>query len=85
MPYDNDGSGVLFKNKKKDTETKPDYTGSIEIDGKDYWLSAWINVGKPTSRIPGETFMSLKANIKEPHVPTSPVRDTTDVDDDIPF
>lgn len=86
MGYDNDGSGVLFTNKKKEKETEPDYTGTIEIDGKDYWLSAWINVGKETSRIPGEKFMSLKANIKEAYQPKSPVRkEGEDFDDDIPF
>ena len=87
MAYDNDNSGVLFRNKKKEKDTHPDYTGSAEIAGKDYWISAWLNVGKETSRIPGEKFFSIRFNEKEDYVPTSPVRDTKseDFDDDIPF
>ena len=41
-----DNSGVLFKNENKDNEKKPDYKGSIMVDGNEYWLSAWIKEGK---------------------------------------
>jgi uncharacterized protein (DUF736 family) len=34
--------GSLFKNKKKTSENHPDYTGSIMLDGKERWLSAWL-------------------------------------------
>jgi hypothetical protein len=54
MEYDNNNKGVLFKNNKKETDKHPDYNGSINIDGTDYWLSAWINKDKN-----GNSYMSL--------------------------
>jgi uncharacterized protein (DUF736 family) len=54
MSYDNTNKGVLFSNKKKETDNHPDYNGSINIDGTEYWLSAWINKDKN-----GNKYMSL--------------------------
>ena len=38
--YDNTNRGALFKN-DKEKESQPDFRGPINIDGKDYQLSAW--------------------------------------------
>jgi len=47
MPeYDNTNSGVLFKNDRKETEKHPDYKGSINIEGTEYWLSGWKKESK---------------------------------------
>jgi uncharacterized protein (DUF736 family) len=53
-------SGALFRNKKKETDKHPDYTGSISVDGKDYWLSAWINTSKA-----GDKYMALRVTPPE--------------------
>lgn len=39
--YDNTNKGVLFLNDRKEKDSHPDRKGSINIDGKEYWLSAW--------------------------------------------
>ena len=57
--YDNNLSGVLFKNDKGDNEKRPDYKGSAEIEGVQYWVSAWIREGAKGK------FMSMKYERKE--------------------
>jgi hypothetical protein len=31
---------------KLKTKGRPTYKGNITVDGKDYWLSAWVKEGK---------------------------------------
>jgi hypothetical protein len=40
-----DNSGVLFKNDRKEKDSHPDYTGNGMIDGREYWISAWVKDG----------------------------------------
>ena len=40
-----EGSGSLFKNDRKTTETHPDYTGSIMVNNREHYLSAWVKEG----------------------------------------
>jgi len=35
-------SGILSRNKKPQSDKSGEYTGSAEIDGVDYWMSAWV-------------------------------------------
>lgn len=82
--YDNNLSGVLFKNDKGDNEKRPDYKGSAEIEGVHYWVSAWIRDGAKGK------FMSMKYEKKEQQ-PTgskpAPQQGVPapDFDDDLPF
>jgi len=76
-----DNSGVLFKNDKKETGNQPDYKGNITVDGKPYWLSAWIKDGKTGK------FMGLALSPKDEANTSSPKKKSgfDDMDDDIPF
>jgi hypothetical protein len=77
--YDN--SGVLFKEADKKTPTHPDYKGNILVDGKDYWLSAWIKEGKN-----GVKFMGLAVSPRdENYKAKSESSKKQDLDEDIPF
>ena len=40
-----EGSGSLFKNDRKTTETHPDYTGCIMVNNREHYLSAWVKEG----------------------------------------
>lgn len=83
MTYDNTDRGVLFKNDRKNSDSQPDYKGSINVGGVEYWLSAWIKEGAKGK------FMSLSVNPKEAQQPaqTAPTaRQPFQPDDDsIPF
>lgn len=59
--YDNTNRGALFINDRKTPGSKqPDYKGSINIEGVEYWLSGWV---KDTSK--GE-MVSMSVEPKEP-------------------
>ena len=76
-----DNSGVLFKSDKIENERSPQYKGNITVDGKDYWISAWIKEGKSGK------FMGLAVSPKEEYKPkTSERSKATNFDDpDVPF
>lgn len=83
MEYDNSNRGSLFKNDRKDDAKFPDYKGSINVDGTDYWLSAWIKVSKD-----GNKFMSLSVKNKNADASLQPkkkVKQEEFDDSDLPF
>jgi hypothetical protein len=43
--YDNTNRGALFQSEKK-TEKHPDLKGPLNIEGTDYYVSAWSEVSK---------------------------------------
>lgn len=91
MPYDNTNTGMMMRNDSRETEKHPEFRGSINIEGVDYWLSAWINEGKPGSKIEGRKYFSLKVSPKNPPPSTKrapgldPKIEADDFEDDIPF
>lgn len=68
--YDNTDRGVLFKNDRKESDNHPDYKGQINVDGEEFWLSAWIKDGR------NGKFMSLSVKPKEAQqqAPQQPAR-----------
>lgn len=49
--YDDKNRGILFINDKKETEKHPDFKGSINVNGKEFWLSGWKKVIKNGSKV----------------------------------
>lgn len=89
MAYDNTNTGALFKNSEKDESHPnwPDYKGTINVGGQEFWLSAWVKTGKQGSKVAGKKFFSLTVQPKEDkaavakHQAKLPAED----DGDIPF
>ena len=62
--YDNSMSAALFLNQDKRDEKDPKFRGSAEVDGVEYWASAWVNKIKQGDR-EGEQMISIKFTLKE--------------------
>jgi uncharacterized protein (DUF736 family) len=87
--YDNTNRGALFRNTRKEKDTHPDHNGSINVEGHDYWLSAWIKTDKN-----GNKFFSLSVKRKDgtaerPEQKEAEFRAAAkkafDLSDDVPF
>jgi len=98
--FDNDNRGAVWGNKKKTTDKHPDLTGSMMVDGKDYWLSGWKRGAGANPNAPA---LSLSLTIKDNQQHQQPPQQSTQMaqakeavmtgmdkgpdnfDDDIPF
>ena len=90
--YDNTNRGVLFINDRKTEDAHADRNGSINVDGKEYWLNGWLKKDKS-----GRPFLSLSVKPKEQQQPANkptaqtrrpapvPADDGPLCEDDIPF
>lgn len=78
MPqYDNTNSGALFRDNDKKNPKGPDYTGKLNVGGKDYRLAGWLRDGQ------NGKFLSLK--IEEPMQRKNSPAPAEETDSEIPF
>lgn len=63
--YDRTNTGTLGKNRNRKTDKHPEYTGSININGVEYWLSAWVKTAGDRAPEPGSKFFSLSVKPKD--------------------
>lgn len=73
MEYDNTNSGTFFVNDRKEKPNHPDYSGKINVEGKEFYLKGWKKTAKS-----GTNFLSLAVNPVEGDKPKSasvPVND----------
>ncbi len=85
MAYDNTNRGTLGRNDKRKSENSPEYSGKINVNGVEYWLSGWVKEG---SR--GRFFsLSVKAVDGQQPARKEPAAQTRDgdsaFDSDVPF
>ena len=71
-----DNSGSLFKNDKRESDNHPKAKGSAQIDGVEYWVSAWTKVTKD-----GDKWQSLSFQKKDDK--SAPKVKQKAVDDDL--
>jgi hypothetical protein len=85
---DQTNRGTIAKNARKTLDTHPDIAGSINVEGKDYWINGW----QKTNSQDGSKFYSLSVKPKEERQPAASQRPVApaaspsfDEGDDIPF
>ena len=79
MEYDNTNRGVLFKNDRKESDRHPEYKGSINVNGEEFWLSSWVKDGK------NGKFMSLSITPKNDQPVRQPEAAHAAAETDVPF
>ena len=79
--YETNLRGTLGKNERREKDTHPEYTGKCEIDGKMFWISAWVKEGQ------GRKFFSLafKPHEQAQQAPAKNQQAQTEDMGDIPF
>ena len=70
-----DNQGALFRNEEKKSDNHPDYSGTVTIEGKEMWISGWINESKS-----GTQYMKLSFRVKE-----AVAKPQTQPKEDVPF
>jgi hypothetical protein len=81
--YDNSNRFTLFRNKDRKTDSHPEFSGTLDVNGVEYWLSAWVKTSGKT----GDKFFSGSIKPKDT-ARTEPRRQPPppiDIDDAIPF
>ena len=85
--FDNTNTFALFKNDKGDNPKRPDYRGTMNVDGKEYVVSGWLR----TAKTDGSKFISGTVQIPQkkadaPKPAAAPEHKSLgDMQDDIPF
>jgi hypothetical protein len=75
------GTGMLFRNDKRETDRQPEYKGEITVHGKRFWLAAWIK----TSERNGQKFFSLALREADEPAKPKPAKPVATEVDEVPF
>jgi hypothetical protein len=84
--YDNTNRGVLFAAKDRQSDKHPTHTGKVNVEGREYWLSAWVQESKA-----GTKYFSLAVKAKDEQPKDdrasnpAPAAVDSQFDDEIPF
>jgi len=78
--FDNTNRGSIWKNDKRETDKHPHLTGTLNVQGKDFWVSAWVKEKDANPKAP-ELTMSIKPKDDSKVVPFKPAIE----DEDLPW
>lgn len=86
--FDNTNRGSIWKNERKTKDTHPDFTGTLNVEGREYFFDAWKRKEGAPAKAPA---LSFKIKPKDEQPTGSPDRFAKpkgaemDLDDSIPF
>jgi hypothetical protein len=77
---------TMGRNRRKTQDKQPDFNGKMNVDGKEYWLSAWIQTnGKDGSKFFAGTVRPVEDSAAKPATSRPGAAVVPAADDDIPF
>ena len=85
--YDNTNRGSIWKNDDKQKDTHPDFKGSLDVNGVEYWVSAWKRKEGANPKAPALSF-SIQPKEQATQESTSQSSQSfqqPEYEDDIPF
>ncbi len=84
---DNEMKGALFPNDKGDNPSRPDWRGSVVINGVKYSLSGWDNISKKGDPYKGLIVSEWREKKEDEPSAAEPDGEKTDTEllDEIPF
>lgn len=54
--YDQTNRGSIWRNEKKEKDTHPDFTGSLNVNGQEFWVNAWKRKDGANPKAPALSF-----------------------------
>lgn len=85
MAQHRDNSGTLGKNLRKEKESHPTHTGQCTVDGKRFWISAWVKDGRDGSKFFSLAFKPMEQRQERQAPAPSRESEPPPFDDDVPF
>lgn len=91
--FDNTNRGSIWKNERKENDKHPDFTGSLNVNGQEFWVSAWKRKEGAAAKAPALSF-SIKPKEDQPRkvdpISSGPIGASgylrkEEMNDDIPF
>jgi len=82
MSYDDTNRGAIWRNERKESDRHPDFNGNLNVEGVEYWVSAWKRAPDAKPNSPALKF-SIKR--KEEKRPEPQANGGLDPSDPIPF
>ena len=82
MAFDKTNTFTLSRNERREKDTHPEYTGTLNVNGVEYWLSAWVRDGQRGKFFSG----AIKPKDSAPNRQSSSAnRTAAPINDEIPF
>jgi hypothetical protein len=86
--YDNTNRGSIWKNEHKEKDTHADFTGSLNVNGVEFWVSAWKRKAGASEKAPALSFIvnpKEESGKKPSNQGASNNGSSDDFEDDVPF
>lgn len=83
--YDPTNRGSMFVNDKKTEDKHPDWNGSLNVNGVDYWISGWKKMSKGNKPFLSISIREKQEQTRQISKPTRNAPAKEDFPDDIPW